>query len=150
MVISGETLRDVAILLNERGISTSKDKTFRESTISAIIKNPMYNGIIKRNKKTYDLGFKIIDNKRFNIANKRLSENQIFKNKGNVNFNPLKGIVKCPCGYSLMINQGNLKNRPKYFVMTCVGKKQLREKGKCKNSGIDAQLFFECAFLALV
>ena len=128
--------------MNDRGLKTTNGKTFTESTISAIIKNPMYNGIIKRNKKNYELGFKIIDNKRFNLANKRLTENQIFKNKGNKNFNPLKGIAKCPCGYGLMINQINRKDAPNYFVMTCVGKKQLKEKGKCTNGGIDSTLFF--------
>ena len=142
LVISGKTLRDIAIIMNDRGLKTTKGKTFTESTISAIIKNPMYNGIIKRNKKNYELGFKIIDNKRFNLANKRLTENQIFKNKGNKNFNPLKGIAKCHCGYGLMINQINRKDAPNYFVMTCVGKKQLKEKGKCTNGGIDSTLFY--------
>ena len=142
LVISGKTLRDIAIIMNERGLRTVMNKSYTESTISDIIKNRMYNGYIKRNKKSYYMGFEIIDTERFNLANKRLTENQLFKNKGNKNFNPLKGIAKCPCGYGLMINQGNLKGRPDYFIMTCVGKKQLKHKGKCKNGGINAHIFF--------
>lgn len=142
-VIGGKTLRDIAIILNDRGLRTVRNKLFTESTISSIIKNRMYNGFIRRRKKVYELGFEIIDTERFELANKRLKENQLFKNTGNVNFNPLKGIAKCPCGYSLMINQGNLKKNPKYFVMTCVGKKQLKHKGKCSNGGIDADIFFD-------
>lgn len=142
LVISGKTLRETAIIFNDRGLRTVRNKLFTESTISSIIKNRMYNGFIKRRDKFYELGFIMIDNERFNLANKRLKKNRLFKNTGNVNFNPLKGISKCPCGYSLMINQINRKNAPNYFVMTCVGKKQLKERGKCKNGGLNADLFF--------
>lgn len=81
-VISGKTLNDVAKLLNEKGYKTSKGKKFNASSISIIIKSELYNGKMKRNENMYDLPFKIIDDKRFQLANTRLTENQLFKTKG--------------------------------------------------------------------
>lgn len=138
LVISGKTLRDTARILNARGLRTVKGKIYSETTISAIIKNPMYNGYMKRNKKSYYMGFEIIDTERFELASKQLTDNQIYKGKGNVNFNPLKGIAKCACGYGLMIKQSNGTS----FFMTCVGKQLMHQKGKCKNGGTNADTLF--------
>lgn len=135
-VISGKTLNDVAKLLNEKGYKTSKGKKFNASSISIIIKSELYNGKMKRNENMYDLPFKIIDDKRFQLANTRLTENQLFKTKGNKNFNQLKGIFVCPCGKNMM-----LKRHYDYYVYSCVSKaNKYRHNGVCENKGIDADI----------
>lgn len=138
-VINGTTLNDIAKQLNERGYITNKGKKFNASSIGIIIKNELYNGKMKRNINIYDLPFKIIDDQRFKLANIRLTENQLFKTKGNKNFNQLKGILVCPCGKNMM-----LKRNFDYYVYTCVTKaNKERHIGKCSNKGIDGDLLSE-------
>lgn len=138
-VIKGTTLHDVAKLLNESGYITSKGKKFRSSSVGDIVKNQLYNGKMKRNNHIYDLPFKIIDDKLFQLANTKLTENQLFKDKGNKNFNQLKGIFVCPCGKNMM-----LKRSLDYYVYTCVTKaNKYRHNGKCNNKGIDADILTE-------
>lgn len=138
-VISGKTLNDISKLLNESGYKTNKGKKFNPSSIGFIIRNELYNGKMKRNDNIYNLPFKIIDDKRFKLANTRLTENQLFKTKGNKNFNQLKGILVCPCGKNMM-----LKRYYDYFVYSCVSKiHKYRYNGCCNNRGIDADLLTE-------
>lgn len=138
-VINGVTLHDIAKQLNESGYISSKGKKFRDSAIGYIIKNIMYNGKIKRRDEIYNLPFKIIDDDLFKTANIKLTENQLIKTKGNKNFNPLKGILICPCGKNMMM----IRNID-YYVYTCVTKaNKIRHEAKCNNQGIDADLLNE-------
>lgn len=45
---------------------------------------------------------KIIPDSDWNRAQVCISQNRLFKDSPTRNFNPLKGIVFCPCGYALM------------------------------------------------
>lgn len=86
------------------GLVTQHNKPFCETSISKIIKNPIYNG--RRRFKRLDLQLeKIISDEDWNRAQVCVSENQLFKEKSTKNFNPLKGLVFCPCGYALMLHK---------------------------------------------
>lgn len=79
---------------------------------------------------------KIISDNDWNRAQICVSQNQLFKGKTTKNFNPLKGLVFCPCGYALMLHKMIRKDGSGYFVMTCCKKNDKEYRKKCRNSGI--------------
>ncbi len=137
LVLNGTTLRDVAKEANRIGLKTQHNKPFCETSVSKMIKNPIYNG--RRLFKSLDLQIeKIISDNDWNRAQICVSENQLFKGKATKNFNPLKGIIFCPCGYALMLHKMVRRNGTSYFVMACCKKNDKDYRHKCRNSGIIA------------
>lgn len=135
LILDGTTLRDAANEVNKLGLTTQYNKPFCETSISKMIKNPIYNG--RRRFKGLDLQIeKIIPNNEWNKAQICVSENQLFKSKATKNFNPLKGLIFCPCGYALMLHKMVRKDSSRYFVMTCCKKNDKEYRKKCRNSGI--------------
>lgn len=154
-VIEGITLRDLAKYLNERGIKTQKKATFTANAVSRIIKNSIYYG--ERVVKGHKLAVKgIVSKEIFDKANYSLIENPLFKNKGNQNENPLKGLLFCPCGKALYMKVWNKENtlnnksvnnwetENKYGFYDCVGKTRYKGyRNICRNGGIETNLLLE-------
>ena len=137
LVLNGTTLRDAAKEANRLGLITQQNKPFCETSISKMIKNPIYNG--RRRFKNLDLEIeKIIPDEDWNRAQICVSKNQLFKGKATKNFNPLKGIIFCPCGYALMLHKMVKKNGSSYFVLACCKKNDKEYRSKCRNSGTTA------------
>ena len=142
MVLNGTTLRDIADHLNKSGTLTKQNKPFCETSISKMIKNPIYNG--RRRFKGLPLMLKkIISDEDWNKAQICISQNKLFKDIATSNFNPLKGIVFCPCGYALMLHQMSPRSGQKYYVLVCCRKNNKEYRKKCRNMGIKSDILFK-------
>ena len=142
MVLNGTTLRDIAEHLNKSGTLTKQNKPFCETSISKMIKNPIYNG--RRRFKGLPLVIKkIISDEDWNKAQICVSQNKLFKDIATSNFNPLKGIVFCPCGYALMLHQISPRSGQKYYVLACCRKNNKEYRKKCRNMGIKSDVLFK-------
>lgn len=138
MIIQGNTLYNIATHLNKIGIkNTYSNKKFTESTVYRIIKNPIYYGkrMFKDIQADVNEEWKpIITEDIYNKAIYRLKTNQLFKSKGK-NFNPLKGLIKCPCGYSMQYSKRKNDLESKFI---CRNKEYNHYPTPCKNGGINA------------
>ena len=144
-ILDGMTVRDAAKKANEMGFITRKNKPFCQTSIAKIIKNPIYNG--RRRFKGFNLETeKIISDADWNLAQERLQKNRLYKGHGNKHFNPLKGIIFCPCGYGMMLHQMNSIRDGAYLTLHCCVRNRPEYGHKCKNSGIKAGVVFEAVW----
>lgn len=141
LIISGKTQRDTAKYVNELGLRTNSKIEFNMVAIGTIIKNSIYYGKRRLKGKTYPIDCDIISEEEFNLANQRLTANQLFKNKGNKHFNPLKGILKCACGKSMLMQ---IYKIPEYSYYRCMGKTgAFQSEYHCKNGGVSVNLLLD-------
>ena len=144
-ILDGMTVRDAAKKANEMGFITRKNKPFCQTSIAKIIKNPIYNG--RRRFKGFNLKTeKIISDEDWNLAQERLQKNRLYKGHGNKHFNPLKGIIFCPCGYGMMLHQMNSIRDGAYLTLHCCVRNRPEYGHKCKNSGIKAGVVFDAVW----
>lgn len=144
-ILDGMTVRDAAKKANEMGFITRENKPFCQTSISKIIKNPIYNG--RRRFKGFNLETeKIISDEDWNLAQERLQKNRLYKGHGNKHFNPLKGIIFCPCGYGMMLHQMNSIRDGAYLTLHCCVRNRPEYGHKCKNSGIKAGVVFDAVW----
>ena len=144
-ILDGMTVRDAAKKANEMGFITRKNKPFCQTSIAKIIKNPIYNG--RRRFKGFNLKTeKIISDEDWNLAQERLQKNRLYKGHGNKHFNPLKGIIFCPCGYGMMLHQMNGIRDGAYLTLHCCVRNRPEYGHKCKNSGIKAGVVFDAVW----
>lgn len=144
-ILDGMTVRDAAKKANEMGFITRKNKSFCQTSIAKIIKNPIYNG--RRRFKGFNLETdKIISNEDWNLAQERLKDNRLYKGHGDKHFNPLKGIIFCSCGYGMMLHQMNSTRDGAYLTLHCCVKNRPEYGHKCKNSGIKADVLFDAVW----
>ena len=144
-ILDGMTVRDAAKKANEMGFITRKNKPFCQTSIAKIIKNPIYNG--RRRFKGFNLETeKIISDADWNFAQERLQKNRLYKGHGNKHFNPLKGIIFCPCGYGMMLHQMNSIRDGAYLTLHCCVRNRPEYGHKCKNSGIKAGVVFDAVW----
>ena len=144
-ILDGMTVRDAAKKANEMGFITRENKPFCQTSIAKIIKNPIYNG--RRRFKGFNLETeKIISDEDWNLAQERLQKNRLYKGHGNKHFNPLKGIIFCPCGYGMMLHQMNSIRDGAYLTLHCCVRNRPEYGHKCKNSGIKAGVVFEAVW----
>ena len=144
-ILDGMTVRDAAKKANEMGFITRENKPFCQTSIAKIIKNPIYNG--RRRFKGFNLETeKIISDADWNLAQERLQKNRLYKGHGNKHFNPLKGIIFCPCGYGMMLHQMNGIRDGAYLTLHCCVRNRPEYGHKCKNSGIKAGVVFEAVW----
>jgi site-specific DNA recombinase len=138
----GLTLKATANLLNSSGI----DKTGKKWVITSvknIVHNPLYTGIYSFAGEKVPIEA-IISKELFDLAQLKLKENQLIINKGNKNFNPLKGIIKCPCCKTSIMNKRNTGDL--YF--NCISKfSQYPELDKCSNTGINASTLLKIVWI---
>ncbi|HZK70959.1 MAG TPA: recombinase family protein [Clostridia bacterium] len=130
----GYTLRGVAKYLNDLGIKKNKIK-WTLSGVMNVVYNRMckgeYNYSVEQSKIPA-----IVTSELFDKVQLKLKSNHLFKNKGAVHFNILKGLFKCPCGGNMSLT--TRANNLTYY--NCVRKKNPHLKGNCDNSGIKAEL----------
>ena len=144
-ILDGMTVRDAAKKANEMGFITRENKPFCQTSIAKIIKNPIYNG--RRRFKGFNLKTeKIISDEDWNLAQERLQKNRLYKGHGNKHFNPLKGIIFCPCGYGMMLHQMNSIRDGAYLTLHCCVRNRPEYGHKCKNSGIKAGVVFDAVW----
>ena len=144
-ILDGMTVRDAAKKANEMGFITREDKPFCQTSIAKLIKNPIYNG--RRRFKGFNLETdKIITDEDWNLAQERLQKNRLYKGHGNKHFNPLKGIIFCPCGYGMMLHQMNSIRDGAYLTLQCCVRNRPEYGHKCKNSGIKAGVVFDAVW----
>lgn len=140
MIVQGNTLDRVAQYLNSIGErSAFSNKKFTASTIDRIIKNPIYKG--ERIFTDIKMNFApIVSESVFNDALLHLKRNQLIICKGK-NFNPLKGIIKCPCGYSMQFH----KRAKDESIFVCSQKYRF-DNYNCGNYGINAKWLLEAVW----
>ena len=102
------------------------------SGICRIIRNPKYKGEIYRRGKLYGQipELQIITPKDFDKANKQMRENSLFQSNAPKYYNPLKGLLFCPCGCSLYMKP----NHNSYLIYRCSS--SYNDKQRCENFGI--------------
>lgn len=144
-ILGGMTVRDATKKANELGFITKENKPFCQTSISKIIKNPIYNG--RRRFKGFNLiTDKIISDNDWDLAQERMQANRLFKGHGDKHFNPLKGIVFCPCGYGMMLHQMRGKRDGSYLTLQCCVRHRHEYGHKCKNSSIKANIVFDAVW----
>ena len=107
------------------------------SGICRIIRNPKYKGEIYRRGKLYGQisELQIISPEDFDKANKQMRENELFQSNAPKYYNPLKGLLFCPCGCGLYMKP----NHNSYLIYRCSS--AYNDKQKCENYGI------KCAYI---
>ena len=102
------------------------------SGICRIIRNPKYKGEIYRRGKLYGTipELQIITPEVFDKANKQMRENNLFQSNAPKYYNPLKGLIFCPCGCSLYMKP----NHNSYLIYRCSS--SYNDKQRCENFGI--------------
>ena len=102
------------------------------SGICRIIRNPKYKGEIYRRGKLYGQisELQIISPEDFDRANKQMRENELFQSNAPKYYNPLKGLIFCPCGCSLYMKP----NHNSYLIYRCSS--SYNDKQRCENFGI--------------
>jgi DNA invertase Pin-like site-specific DNA recombinase len=114
LCIEGLSTRKIADRLNEEGIPTKRSKSekgyltfngkkhtqffWRDAVIHSMLKNPLYKGERRYKGNIYPSPV-IIDEDRFELVQRTLSQRNNFKNTTNKHFYLLKGLIVCPiCG----------------------------------------------------
>ncbi len=114
LCIEGLSTRKIADRLNEEGIPTKRSKSekgyltfngkkhtqffWRDAVIHSMLKNPLYKGERRYKGNIYPSPV-IIDEDRFELVQRILSQRNNFKNTTNKHFYLLKGLIVCPiCG----------------------------------------------------
>ena len=107
------------------------------SGICRIIRNPKYKGEIYRRGKLYGQipELQIITPEDFDKANKQMRENSLFQSNAPKYYNPLKGLLFCPCGCGLYMKP----NHNSYLIYRCSS--AYNDKQKCENYGV------KCAYI---
>jgi hypothetical protein len=114
LCIEGLSTRKIADRLNEEGVPTKRSKSekgyltyngekhtqffWRDAVIHSMLKNPLYKGERRYKGNIYPSPV-IIDEDRFELVQRTLSQRNNFKNTTNKHFYLLKGLIVCPiCG----------------------------------------------------
>lgn len=149
-VIEGITLKNIALRLQSDGIRnhpTSRHpegNDFDATTVANIIHNENYKGIWHLGEVTKEWDG-IVTEEIWDKANAALKSNRLRIITNNVNFNPLKGIIKCPCGKSMCII-----NDRKYKRYRCAVKKNKYDKTICNNGGTGYDNVIRCVWDAVL
>jgi len=128
----GYTLRGTAKHLNSLGLLKDKVK-WNLSSINHVISNPLYYGDYSFSGEIGKIEG-IVTKELYDKTQLQLKSNHLFKNKGAVHYNLLKGLFKCSCGgnYSLTSRQ----NHSTYY--NCINKRIDYKDTDCQNFGIKA------------
>lgn len=147
-VIDGHTLMAIALRLQQRDVKTNKGEDISFHTLAVIIHNPIYKGEWTFSGKTIQ-GDAIVTPEVWDKAQLALQNNRISTIIRNVNFNPLKGLLKCPCGKSMYIISNRTKANPYHKQYRCAAKKNKYDETICANGGTDVDLTIEVVWHAI-
>lgn len=124
--------------LNSLGIKSQWGNEFGHSSVMAILKQPLYKGIRVYKDVEYPTGIEIVSPELWNKAQLAIQENKTRADKYTKHCNPLKGILKCPCGCNMQIVASG-----GYHHYACVVRANKREikkrKGGCEYFGINTK-----------
>lgn len=148
--IEGLTVRKIQQRLIAKRIKTKKGEDFALATITHILHSPIYKGVwtLTHNRKKTDKegnsieqtitknGDAIVSEEIWDKAQMALKQNAIIEIRCLSHFNPLKGILKCPCGKNLYITAHTQKLR----FYRCAVKKNKYDETICANGGVNVDL----------
>lgn len=134
-IIDGASLREVAKRLQENGIKSKLKNDFSATTVLSIIRNPIYKGIWKFQDEVFD-GDAIVSESTWEKANYAISNRSLRPTTNTVlHYNPLRGLIKCACGKSMIIVPVN-----GHTIYRCSTKKDKYDKIICSNGSINSNL----------
>lgn len=132
-VTNGLSLGKTAEKLNMLGYRTARNKQFYEQSIRTIINDSIYNGVRYWKGMRLELPIKYISDEIWNLAHKRVQENKNYSGEAQRHYNPLKGIIKCPCGQTSMYGRTS-----SCLTYRCLDRIKFGVKCSCTNVGIKA------------
>ena len=133
-VANGLSLGKTAEKLNMLGYRTARNKPFYEQSIRTIINDSIYNGVRYWKGMKLELPVKFISNEIWNLAHKKVQENKNYSGEAQKHYNPLKGIIKCPCGQTSMYGRTS-----SCITYRCLDRIKMGIKSSCTNVGIKAE-----------
>lgn len=133
-VANGLSLGKTAKKLNMLGYRTARNKPFYEQSIRTIINDSIYNGVRYWKGMKLELPVKFISNEIWNLAHKKVQENKNYSGEAQKHYNPLKGIIKCPCGQTSMYGRTS-----SCITYRCLDRIKMGIKSPCTNVGIKAE-----------
>lgn len=132
-VANGLSLGKTAEKLNMLGYRTARNKPFYEQSIRTIINDSIYNGVRYWKGMKLELPVKFISDEIWNLAHKKVQENKNYSGEAQKHYNPLKGIIKCPCGQTSMYGRTS-----SCITYRCLDRIKMGIKSPCTNVGIKA------------
>lgn len=133
-VANGFSLGKTAEKLNMLGYRTARNKPFYEQSIRTIINDSIYNGVRYWKGMKLELPVKFISDEIWNLAHKKVQENKNYSGEAQKHYNPLKGIIKCPCGQTSMYGRTS-----SCITYRCLDRIKMGIKSPCTNVGIKAE-----------
>lgn len=133
-VANGLSLGKTAEKLNMLGYRTARNKPFYEQSIRTIINDSIYNGVRYWKGMKLELLVKFISDEIWNLAHKKVQENKNYSGEAQKHYNPLKGIIKCPCGQTSMYGRTS-----SCITYRCLDRIKMGIKSPCTNVGIKAE-----------
>ena len=133
-VANGLSLGKTAEKLNMLGYRTARNKPFYEQSIRTIINDSIYNGFRYWKGMKLELPVKFISDEIWNLAHKKVQENKNYSGEAQKHYNPLKGIIKCPCGQTSMYGRTS-----SCITYRCLDRIKMGIKSPCTNVGIKAE-----------
>lgn len=133
-VANGLSLGKTAEKLNMLGYRTARNKPFYEQSIRTIINDSIYNGVRYWKGIKLELPVKFISDEIWNLAHKKVQENKNYNGEAQKHYNPLKGIIKCPCGQTSMYGRTS-----SCITYRCLDRIKMGIKSPCTNVGIKAE-----------
>ena len=133
-VANGLSLGKTAEKLNMLGYRTARNKPFYEQSIRTIINDSIYNGVRYWKGMKLELPVTFISNEIWNLAHKKVQENKNYSGEAQKHYNPLKGIIKCPCGQTSMYGRTS-----SCITYRCLDRIKMGIKSPCTNVGIKAE-----------
>lgn len=133
-VANGLSLGKTAEKLNMLGYRTARNKPFYEQSIRIIINDSIYNGVRYWKGMKLELPVKFISDEIWNLAHKKVQENKNYRGEAQKHYNPLKGIIKCPCGQTSMYGRTS-----SCITYRCLDRIKMGIKSPCTNVGIKAE-----------
>lgn len=133
-VANGLSLGKTAEKLNMLGYRTARNKPFYEQSIRTIINDSIYNGVRYWKGMKLELPVKFISDEIWNLAHKKVQEDKNYSGEAQKHYNPLKGIIKCPCGQTSMYGRTS-----SCITYRCLDRIKMGIKSPCTNVGIKAE-----------
>lgn len=133
-VANGLSLGKTAEKLNMLGYRTARNKPFYEQSIRTIINDSIYNGVRYWKGMKLELPVEFISDEIWNLAHKKVQENKNYSGEAQKHYNPLKGIIKCPCGQTSMYGRTS-----SCITYRCLDRIKMGIKSPCTNVGIKAE-----------
>lgn len=133
-VANGLSLGKTAEKLNMLGYRTARNKPFYEQSVRTIINDSIYNGVRYWKGMKLELPVKFISDEIWNLAHKKVQENKNYSGEAQKHYNPLKGIIKCPCGQTSMYGRTS-----SCITYRCLDRIKMGIKSPCTNVGIKAE-----------